>query len=61
MLTCYRTRDWDAALSAIAKSRAADHARQLERYYNLYEERIASFKADTPSDDWHGVYTLLSK
>ena len=61
MLTCYRTRDWDAALSAIAKSRAADHARQLERYYNLYEERIASFKTDTPSDDWHGVYTLLSK
>jgi adenylate cyclase len=61
MLTCYRTRDWDAALSAIAKSRAADHARQLERYYNLYEERIALFKADTPSDDWHGVYTLLSK
>lgn len=61
MLTCYRSRDWDAALSAITKSRAADHTRQLEQYYRLYEERIASFKADTPSDDWHGVYTLLSK
>lgn len=61
MLEGYRNRDWGAALSAIARSRVADHAGQFERYYNMYEARIASFKAEPPPDDWQGVYTLLTK
>jgi len=61
MLEGYRNRDWKAALSAIARSRVADHAGQFERYYSMYEARIASFEADPPPDDWQGVYTLLTK
>ena len=40
MLACYRARDWDGALAAIARGRKTDEAHSLELLYNLYEARI---------------------
>ena len=37
MLSCYRNRDWEGALAAIARGRKTDEANSLELLYDLYE------------------------
>jgi adenylate cyclase len=61
MLACYRTRDWDGALEAIARGRKTDEAHSLEYLYHLYEQRILSYKENPPPEDWNGAYQLLTK
>jgi adenylate cyclase len=61
MLACYRGRDWDGALAAIERGRKTDEANTLEYLYNLYEERIVSYKESPPPEDWNGAYQLLTK
>ena len=61
MLACYRSRDWDGALDAIARGRGSNHADALELLHELYEERIKSYKLDPPPADWNGAYQLLTK
>ena len=61
MLACYRARDWDGALEAIARGRKTDEAHSLEYLYNLYEQRILSYKENPPPEDWNGAYQLLTK
>jgi len=61
MLACYRSRDWDGALAAIERGRKTDEARSLAYLYNLYEERIVSYKENPPPEDWNGAYQLLTK
>jgi adenylate cyclase len=61
MLACYRSRDWDGALDAIARGRNSDHAEALDRLHELYEARIKAYKVDPPPSDWNGAYQLLTK
>jgi len=61
MLACYRSRDWDGALAAIARGRASDDADTLEHLFELYETRIKSYKVSPPPPDWNGAYQLLTK
>ncbi|MDI1262055.1 MAG: adenylate/guanylate cyclase domain-containing protein [bacterium] len=61
MLACYRARDWDGALAAIARGRTTDDARSLELLYNLYEARIRNFQESPPPEDWNGAFALLTK
>ncbi|WP_375412914.1 CHASE2 domain-containing protein [uncultured Bradyrhizobium sp.] len=61
MLACYRSRDWDGALTAIARGRRTDDAHALERLYNLYETRIRGYQDNPPPQDWNGAYALLTK
>jgi len=61
MLACYRTRDWDGALAAIERGRKTDEAHSLELLYELYEERIKSYRQNPPPQDWNGAYQLLTK
>ena len=61
MLACYRSRDWDGALDAIARGRASNHADALELLHDLYEERIKAYKVTPPPADWNGAYQLLTK
>jgi adenylate cyclase len=61
MLACYRSRDWDGALEAIARGRAADEANALESLYILYEARILHYKANPPPQHWNGAYALQTK
>jgi adenylate cyclase len=61
MLACYRGRDWDGALAAIGKGRAADATSSLKALFDLYSERIAAFRETPPPDDWDGVYALTTK
>jgi adenylate cyclase len=61
MLACYRSRDWEGALAAIARGRRTDEARSLELLYNLYEARILGFQENPPAEDWNGAFALLTK
>jgi adenylate cyclase len=61
MLACYRSRDWEGALAAIARGRTTDDAHALELLYNLYEERIKGYQNSPPPDDWNGAFALLTK
>ena len=61
MLTCYRSREWLAALAAIEEGRNADEDRKLNTLFDLYIERINAFREDPPPDNWDGVYALKTK
>jgi adenylate cyclase len=61
MLACYRSRDWEGALAAIARGRRTDEARALELLYNLYEARIRGYQENPPPQDWNGAFALLTK
>jgi adenylate cyclase len=61
MLACYRSRDWEGALAAIARGRTSDDAHALELLYNLYEARIKGFRNSPPPEDWNGAFALLTK
>jgi adenylate cyclase len=61
MLACYRSRDWDGALAAIARGRKTDEANTLELLYRLYEARIRGYIENPPPQDWNGAFALLTK
>ena len=61
MLSCYRNRDWDGALAAIARGRKTDEANSLELLYDLYEARIRGYLENPPPQDWNGAFALLTK
>ena len=61
MLACYRARDWDGALAAIARGRKTDEANSLELLYRLYEARIRGYIENPPPQDWNGAFALLTK
>jgi adenylate cyclase len=61
MLSCYRTRDWEGALAAIARGRKTDEANSLELLYDLYEARIRGYLENPPPQDWNGAFALLTK
>ncbi|HEU0146443.1 MAG TPA: adenylate/guanylate cyclase domain-containing protein [Bradyrhizobium sp.] len=61
MLACYRSREWDEALAAIARGRRTDEAHTLQQLYDLYEARIRAYQDNPPPDDWSGAHALLTK
>ena len=61
MLSCYRGRDWLAALSAIEEGRVVDENGRLNTLFDLYVERIGAFQENPPPDNWDGVYVLKTK
>lgn len=61
MLGCYRNRDWDGALFAIARGRNSDVGHQLAQLYDLYEKRIHAYRETPPPEDWNGAFALLTK
>jgi adenylate cyclase len=61
MLAAYRKQDWDGALKLIERCRQADIGFNVGGLYDMYAERIASYRANPPPPDWHGVYDAESK
>ena len=62
MLAAYRAQDWSGASAAIADCRAlaAGHW-DLDGLYDLYEARLAEYRAAPPGADWDGVYVAATK
>ena len=61
MLASFRKQQWDDALGLIEQCRAAGNGFDLDGLYDMYAERIATYRADPPPADWDGVYEAESK
>lgn len=61
MIEAYRNRQWDEASAKIAEARPLGEALGLNMLYDIYEERIADYKANPPPENWDGSYTATSK
>ncbi|MCC9624287.1 adenylate/guanylate cyclase domain-containing protein [Thalassospira sp. MA62] len=62
MIAAFRARQWDDATDFMVQCRnlpvvAAD----FYRLYDLYQERIATFRETPPPDDWDGVFVAAGK
>ncbi len=61
MLAAYRKQQWDDALALIERCRKAANGIDVSGLYDMYVERIASYRAEPPPSDWDGVYEAESK
>ncbi len=61
MLGAYRAQRWDEALDMLAACRGDAGAFQLDGLYDMFEERIRTFRAAPPPPDWDGVHVSSSK
>jgi adenylate cyclase len=61
MLARFRKQDWDGALEFIQRCRKSANGFDVAGLYDMYEERIAAYRADPPGPDWDGVYEAESK
>ncbi len=61
MLACYRKQEWDAAQSLIDRCRKLANGFDVAGLYDMYADRIAAYRADSPPPDWNGVYEAESK
>jgi adenylate cyclase len=61
MLVAYRKQDWDGALTLIERCRSAANGLDVAGLYDMYVERIATYRADPPPPDWDGVYEAETK
>ncbi len=48
-------------MSAIGRARIADENKLFSALYDLYAERIATFRANPPPEGWDGVFALTTK
>ena len=61
MLSCYRSQDWKGALEIIHLCRVSDDTFGLEKFFDLYLDRIKGFQENPPPPDWDGVFALQTK
>jgi adenylate cyclase len=61
MLACYRKQQWDDAVALIERCRKLGNGFEVAGLYDMYEERIAMYRAEPPPPDWDGVYEAESK
>ncbi|MGA8498857.1 MAG: adenylate/guanylate cyclase domain-containing protein, partial [Xanthobacteraceae bacterium] len=61
MLASYRKQQWDVALALIERCRKAANGIDVSGLYDMYVERIATYRAEPPPADWDGVYEAESK
>ena len=60
MLTAFRQQKWDEAEALIRECREKSDG-ELGEFYDLYEERIADYRAAPPPEDWDGVFIATTK
>lgn len=68
VLSAYRGQHWSDATEAIKDARAKVETmngqglvHEIQRFYNLYVDRIEEFKAEPPTHDWDGAFIATSK
>jgi adenylate cyclase len=61
MLARFRRQQWDEALEMLARCRKFANGFDLPGLYDMYEERIALYRAHPPGADWDGVYEAETK
>jgi adenylate cyclase len=61
MLASFRKQDWDGALALIQRCRKTADGLGVTGLYDMYVERITSYRADPPPAHWDGVYEAETK
>src|SRR5580692_7350715 len=61
MIVSYRQQEWDKALDLINRCREPANSFNVAGLYDMYVERIATYRAEPPPADWDGVYEAESK
>ncbi len=61
MLAAYRSQDWTRAEQRLDGCRGFAGDFHLDNLYQLYQERIAGYRAAPPPAAWDGVYVALTK
>jgi adenylate cyclase len=61
MLAIFRKQKWDGALALIKRCRGVANGFDLDGFYDMYSERIATYRADPPPPNWDGVYEAETK
>jgi adenylate cyclase len=61
MLAHFRKQQWDETLNVIDRCRKAAEGFDVVGLYDMYVERIETYRADPPGPDWDGVYEAESK
>jgi len=57
-LRMYRAQDWDGAEAQLRKLKAMEEGDEL---YNIFLERVADYRVNSPGADWDGVYKFETK
>lgn len=60
-LASYRARSWDEAARLFKEARTFGEPWRMGKLYDLYDGRLAAFRAEPPAADWDGVFTATSK
>jgi adenylate cyclase len=61
MMACYRAQDWAGARAALHECEKLAPHFLVEGLYEVYAERIDDYEAESPGDDWDGVYIAKTK
>jgi adenylate cyclase len=61
MLSHYRSQEFAEAGQSVVRARTAAAGMGLDRLFDIYSIRIASFQKDAPPKDWNGVFVLDTK
>ena len=60
MLTAYRDRAWERAEQLIAECQALGIG-MLAKLYDMYQDRIVTWRESPPPEDWDGSFTATEK
>ena len=60
MIDAYLKQDWDKSEQLIRECRTLDNG-QMSEFYDIYEERLASYRKNPPGSNWDGVFIATTK
>lgn len=61
MIAAYRAQDWDRAEDLLQECRRLSDGLHIDGFYDLYADRLADYRVNSPGADWDGVYVATSK
>jgi len=62
LLAIYKTQDWEAVRTVLNEVRKMGEPYDIDdTFYDLYAERINAYEADSPGEDWDGVFVATTK
>ncbi len=61
MLENYRDQKWPQALRSLKKCRETGADLSLEALFDIYQDRIETFRKSPPPKNWDGVWTMTTK
>ncbi len=61
MLSAYRARDWEGTEKILERCRELGQGFALDRLYDMFERRVATYEMRPPGADWDGVFVAKSK